>query len=311
MSLTLVTPPAVEPLTLAEVRAHLRIDTTTEELAPDAPLVSLAGAGAGSVDNGAHRYRLTYVTADGETEGGVISDVVTVADKTVNGKVFLVIPLGGAAVTARKLYRTKAGLDAFLLAGVIGDNATTSYTDNLADSALGAGVPTTNTTGDPLLLALIRTAREFVENDTQIALISQRWRVTLDCFPVDRDTITLPMPPVVSVALFTYVNGAGQVTPFNNYTLDADHYPGRVVLSYNASWPAARAQRNAVVIEFVAGYGDTSADVPAPLRTAMKMLIGSWYENREAVNVGNIVTPMPMGVDAMLAGYRRLAPMMA
>ena len=152
--------PATEPLTLAEVRAHLRLDAGDGETAPGAPAAALAGAGAGNVDNGAHRYRVSFVTAQGETEGGVISAAVTVTDKAVNGKVTVSsIPLGGSAVTARKLYRTAAGGSDYLLLATLADNTTTSYTDNTADSALGAGAPTSNTTAEPRLALLIASAR--------------------------------------------------------------------------------------------------------------------------------------------------------
>jgi uncharacterized phiE125 gp8 family phage protein len=311
MSLVRITPPAVEPLTIAEVAAHLRLDASNEEPTPDAPTVALAGAGAGNVDNGAHRYRFTFVTADGETDGGAISGVVTVADKAVNGKVTLTnIPLGGSSVTARKVYRTKAGLEAFLLAAVIGNNTSTTLVDNLADASLGAGVPTTNTTGDPLLLALIRAARELVEKQTNHALITQTWRIARDCFPCE-DVIDLGIPPVQSVTVFTYVDTSGTVVPFTGYTLDGDSFPGRVVRNYGICWPSTREQRNAVKIEFKAGFGDAASGIPAALRQAMLLAIGTWYENREGINVGNIVTPLPMAFDALIAPYRRPAMEMA
>src|SRR3989344_5689951 len=100
MSLHLITAPTVEPVTVAEARSHLRLDDEAGEPAPVAPTVALASpAVAGNVDNGAHRYLVTFVTADGETEAGAISAAVTVADKTVNGKVELTaIPFGGVAV---------------------------------------------------------------------------------------------------------------------------------------------------------------------------------------------------------------------
>ncbi len=54
---------------------------------------------------------MTFVTADGETDGGDVSASLTVADKAVNGQVTVSnIPVGGSAVTSRKLYRTAAGL---------------------------------------------------------------------------------------------------------------------------------------------------------------------------------------------------------
>lgn len=38
--------------------------------------------------------------------------------------------------------------------------------------------------------------------------------------------------------------------------------------------------------------------------TAMLLMIGHWYENREAVNVGNITSVMPLAVDALLQPHR-------
>src|SRR5258705_246347 len=83
---------------------------TVYEPAPGAPSGALAGAGAGSVDNGAHRYKVTFVTAQGQTVAGTASSAVTVTDKTTNGKVSLTsIPTGSVFVTSRKVYRTAAG----------------------------------------------------------------------------------------------------------------------------------------------------------------------------------------------------------
>ena len=40
--------------------------------------------------------------------------------------------------------------------------------------------------------------------------------------------------------------------------------------------------------------------IPANIRQAMKLLIGHWYENREAVITGTIVMPMKLGVERLL-----------
>jgi len=44
--------------------------------------------------------------------------------------------------------------------------------------------------------------------------------------------------------------------------------------------------------------------VPGPLRQALLLLIGPWYENREAVLVGTVARALPAAVEALLWPYR-------
>lgn len=124
---------------------------------PGACTDDLAGAGAGNVDNGLHTYKITFVGPGGESPAGTISGGVTVADKTVNGKVALTaIPTGAAntGVTARKIYRTVAGgAGDHKLVATISDNSTTTYQDNTADASLGAAAPTSTQWDDSLFTA--------------------------------------------------------------------------------------------------------------------------------------------------------------
>ena len=74
------------------------------------------------------------------------------------------------------------------------------------------------------------------------------------------------------------------------------------------SWPTNLQSRpDAVGVEFVAGYGDAPADVPAPIRQAMRLLIGAWYENRESTAIGVSVAELPASVNvgALIAPYVR------
>jgi hypothetical protein len=107
---------------------------------PPSLVAALAGAGAGNVENGAHRYAVSFVTAIGESLPSEYV-IVTVADKTVDGKVALSsIPLGLTGTTARKIYRTAAAGTALKLLTTLSDNTTTTYTDNTADASLSASV---------------------------------------------------------------------------------------------------------------------------------------------------------------------------
>lgn len=283
--------PVIEPLLVHEVERHLQLTASNKEPVPSAPLVALvAPPNPGNVDNGAHRYRLTFVTADGETDGGDISDAVTVADKTINGRIAVTnIPVGGSWVTSRKLYRTKAGLNDFFLVATVGDNTTTTYEDNIADASLGVGCPSTNTTSDPDITDLIKSSRELAEEFLNKALLTQTWKQYEDVFPCD-DVIVLRKPPIISVSSVKYLDDTGALVVFDaaSYVVDLAHFPGRVVLKNGYTWPIALIQRNAVVVEFVAGYGATRDKVPTKYKNGMKLLISELYEHREAVTAESL-----------------------
>lgn len=344
--LSVVTPPAIEPLTIAEARRQILMNTSAGEPAPSGLTVALASpAVAGNVTAGAHRYLATFVTADGETEGGDVSAIVTIADAAVNGKVELTaIPIGGSLVTSRKLYRTTAGGSIYLFLATLSNNTATVYTDNIADGSLGAQAPTTNTTADPELSAWITSSRLHCESDpsadgtsggTGRTLITTTYDLKLDGFPCGYSSalgqfdynnrylerqflggtgmrpIIIPKPPLISVTSITYVDtdGATQTWASSNYTVDAPvgdfAEPGRICPVYGQVYPVTRAQPAAVTIRFVAGYGAAASAVPQPIKSAMKLLIGIWYANREAgLIVRGSADVLPYGVDALLQPYR-------
>lgn len=295
--------PATEPLTIAEVMAHLRLDDSNQEPAPGAPTAALASpAAAGNVDNGAHRYLVTFVTAAGETQAGTPSAAVTVADKAINGKVVLTsIPVGGAFVTARKIYRTAAGGSTYLLLATIADNTTTTYTDNIADASLGAGAPSTNTTDDPLLSGLIAAARASAEAETGCALVTQTLDQYFDAFPCWE--IEVAKGPLQSVSAITYVDNDGvtQTLAADQYRVATGDERGRVEPAFGVVWPVARAQLDAVKVRYIAGFGAAAA-IPQPIKQWMLLQIGHWYANRESVGDSRL-QPLPY-VGALLDPYR-------
>lgn len=320
--------PAVEPITVAEAVAHLRLDASNVEPTPDVPTVALASPVApGNVDNGAHRYRLTFVTSDGETNGGDVTAPITVVDKTINGHIVVSnIKPGGALVTARRIYRTKAGLDVFYLVATIADNTTTTYNDNIADAALGVGCPTKNTTSDPDIGDMIFEAREYIETFTRRALITQGWTLTLDSFPpyhlqtaspyletvsglrhpemldLHKDVIRLPKPPLLTVDAIRYVADDGTVTVLDPalYQVIVSEVRGEIARAFNQSWPSTRWQAGAVEVDFTCGYGPARGDLPGVARRACRMLVAHYYANREVFVDNRFAIEVPHGVDSLL-----------
>lgn len=101
----------------------------------------------GSVDDGDHKYKVIFVTSEGETAGSDASDTVTCGGG--NNTVLLSnVPVSpNPRVTIRRIYRSKIGdLTTFYYAGAIADNVTTVYSDSIDDASLGAVLGNSNTT---------------------------------------------------------------------------------------------------------------------------------------------------------------------
>jgi len=163
---------------------------------------------------------------------------------------------------------------------------------------------------DTYIAALVLAARQALEELSGRAFITQTWEYALNSFPSATvgnplGAIWLPKAPLQPVTSITYVDpdGASQTLGASVYTVDTRALPGQIVPAYGQVWPDTRAVVNAVVVKFVAGFGDDAVDVPEPIRHAMRIHVGTLYEHREDVVTGTIVSPIQT-VRALLAPYR-------
>lgn len=142
------------------------------------------------------------------------------------------------------------------------------------------------TTEDGYLASLIAVARRTCEQRTGRQLVTQTWNVLYDSFeaatPVRLREIWLPRSPVSAVTHVKYYddNDVQQTFSSAKYQLAKGLAP-RLVLGYGQSWPSTYDKAQAVEIRVVCGYGDPE-DVPEDLQQWMLLMIGHWYENREA-----------------------------
>jgi uncharacterized phiE125 gp8 family phage protein len=157
-------------------------------------------------------------------------------------------------------------------------------------------------TDDAGVTRLIAAATGYAQNITRRAFVTQKWALILDAFPCG--SISLPLPPLVSVEEISYIDADGvtQVLAPGDYLVDPAGMIGMIHLAYQKQWPTTRAQPMAVRVEFTAGYGDAD-DVPSDLVSALLLLIAHWDQNREAVVVGTIVSSVPLSVDSLLAPF--------
>jgi len=173
----------------------------------------------------------------------------------------------------------------------------------LSDAKLNLKVD--GTEEDALIGGLITAAREYAERVTGRKLITQTIEYRLPYFPA---TIELPVRPVQSVARIRYTDTEGvlQTLDASSYQLYGAVTPPKITPVYGAVWPTVRThQPDSVVVDITVGYGDDGAAVPEVICQAIKLMVNHWFENREAVIVGNVkAEELPMGAQHLLNLHR-------
>jgi uncharacterized phiE125 gp8 family phage protein len=108
----------------------------------------------------------------------------------------------------------------------------------------------------------------------------------------------------------TYQDGSGTpvvMTAGTDFIVDLNPDHGRIFLPFGKIWPITFPQQNAVSMTFTAGYGANAAALPEGLKTAIKMLVANWYENREPVlTSGAVPQVIPFHLRDIFWGYRVL-----
>jgi uncharacterized phiE125 gp8 family phage protein len=157
---------------------------------------------------------------------------------------------------------------------------------------------------DTLIASLILTSRLHVETALGLALLTQSWRLLLDRWPPEKD-LELPLRPLQSIDAVRVLpaEGAPTVIDPSAYLADTASVPPRLIRT-GVIWPQPGKAAGGVEIDFTAGYGASAADVPAPIRQALLLLIANWYERREPIEVGSPETTVPAAVCDLLEPYR-------
>lgn len=157
---------------------------------------------------------------------------------------------------------------------------------------------------DTLILSMIDGATDLAQRKTNRQFVNQTYEYTRNDW---QEAIYLPKPPLSSITSIKYIDddGVEQTLSTSVYDTFTNVEPGFVRLAWNQSWPSIRSTQDAVKITFVAGYGD-SADVPAGIQAAVKLLVGHWYEHRESVDISTMarVTNVPQAFDSLIWSFK-------
>lgn len=175
------------------------------------------------------------------------------------------------------------------------------------------------TDDDDLISSLITAAREHAETVTGRSLVTSIWVYGLEAFPynwqlqtaparstinrfagwwADAQVIRIPQAPLKAIASIRYIpSGGGAYVTLDPslYVVDTSSNPAVIYPAANQYWPYTWIQHNSVLITFTSGY----SEVPEVIKTAIKLLVCYWYENR-----GDDQSKAPQVFSTLLKSYR-------
>lgn len=166
----------------------------------------------------------------------------------------------------------------------------------LAEAKLHLRVDTSDE--DALITRAIKSAREECEHYLQRSIPQQTLGLYLDAFP--SGDLRLAWGPAQSITSVQYIDAAGTPTtlPGSVYMFDDTQIEPVLRLTWASEWPTTRAQPNAVIVTYVAGY----AACPESIRNWILLRVGTLYRFRETES-DRVPLPSPFA-DRLLDEWR-------
>ena len=280
--------PVIEPITIGELKSHLRVSsetldnnlTLTQSLsfASHAVVVAYTHLGTGVDVLGSEAEVLLHAGTNGAT--GTNDTKIQESDDNITftdwpGGAFDTVTTGNDNADYKIQY---TGVKQYVR---------TASKVLLAACEFGTSilVNAATTAEDDLLTDIIQASREHVEDITSRQLLTATWDYYLDEWPSD-NFIKIPFGNLQTAGLIVSwkdTDGAETVlTLTTDYLIETNGEGiGRVVLPHAGTWPSGTLYpSNPVKIRFVCGY-TTAALVPSKIRSAILLIASDLYENRE------------------------------
>ena len=188
---------------------------------------------------------------------------------------------------------------------------------------------------DSLIGNLLTTATRWAEDYCDRTFCHTQWAMRVDSFygaigspvqfglkadgnnidgrqgTVPQLDIELPRPPMVlsgtaTSVTITYtpaVSGTTATLDATEDRVDRQATPGAARPLYGKTWPTHLVDQNSVTVTWWAGYSADGTSVPAPVKSAILMLVAHLWRNREMA-AETALSEVPMGTKALLDTLR-------
>lgn len=162
---------------------------------------------------------------------------------------------------------------------------------------------------DATIHDMLAAAREYAERMTNISTMTRQHEWYVDAWPLS-GCFWLPRLPVTAVTSISYYAVDDTETTLSSAVYQAFTQGGRILRHAGQSWPTTTLRpAGGIKITFTAGHA-TATDVPQLMKSAIKLIVGDLYENRENTIVaqGISVTEAPIGAKNILHNLRKAIP---
>lgn len=285
MSLTLISPSTFEPVSLTELKNHLRLDVAEAEFIVE-QTIAPGSHGVGTITGSS--VNIVGYDAKVIVNAGAVPGAVTVMfQHSLNGTTWT-----NAEDEDSTINDNEATVYEYM-----GDHpflrAVATVIGSAASFSVDVQLHSLTSVEDGVLNGCIAAARQEAEKQQRRQIVEATYRLNLDRFPCG--IIYPTIFPITAVNHIKYLDSTA-----DQLTLDEDLYvfDGFRIMP-KGSWPSTSPVINAVEIELVAGY-ESADHVPQATKQAILMLAGHFYEHREAVAAGAL-TVVPIGISDLLS----------
>ncbi len=179
-----------------------------------------------------------------------------------------------------------------------------------------------STADDDLITSLIEAATDLAERYTRREFLNKTFTMYLDFFPYYKQygntiatlfnnyTILVKRSKLQSITdIKYYSNDILETLDSSLYDFTEDNDYSRIYLiDCDSVYPCVDCRKQAIEIEFIAGYGDDNTSLPEALKTAIKIIVAYMYENRGDCVTNNNTSDLVMlsGAQPLLDSYKIL-----